>query len=95
MEKTYTYPQETWSEAECAKRAKHAPGNAFGDKPPKGIIAGSASTYPMYGQKMRFNGGTIIDGEWYQSVSVPLPIIPDTYEFYKLTSWGTVIRKKA
>ena len=37
--KTYTHPQETWNEKECAKRARHAPANAYGDKPPKGIIA--------------------------------------------------------
>lgn len=95
MSDTYTYPQETWDESECVRRARYAPADFWGNKPPKGIIASSASSYPMYGQTISFNGGTVIDGEWYKSVHKPLPIIPDTYEFYKLVSWGTIIRKKS
>lgn len=92
--KTFTKPQETWTAKECAKRAKSAPANHFGDCPPRGIIAGSSSTYPQYGQTMRFNGGTVVNNEWFEAVSVPLPIIPNSYEFANLVSWGTIIRKK-
>lgn len=92
--KTFTYPVETWSETECRYHAANAPADAFGNKPPKGIIASSASTSPQYGQTQRYNGGTVINDEWYEAVARPLPIIPDTYEFYKLSSWGTVIRLK-
>jgi hypothetical protein len=92
--KTYTHPQETWNEAECAKRARHALADHWGNKPPKGIIASNASSYPQYGQTIRFNGGTVINGEWYQAESRPLPVIPASYEFSKLSSWGTIIRKK-
>ena len=92
--KTYTHPQETWTEAECAKRARYAPADAFGNKPPKGIIASNASSYPQYGQTVRYNGGRVINGEWYQSECRPLPIIPASYEIVPLTSWGKVIRKK-
>ena len=90
--KTFTHPQESWDAQECAERAKSAPANAYGDRPPKGIIASSASTYPEYGQTIRFNGGTVINGEWYEAVSVPLPKIADGFEFATLTGWGTIIR---
>jgi hypothetical protein len=90
--KTYTHPQETWDKKECAKRAKYAPANVYGDKPPKGIIASNASSYPQYGQTIRFNGGTVIDEQWYKAVAVPLPSIPDTYEFVNLSSWGKRIQ---
>lgn len=92
--KTYTHPQETWGEKECLKHSKSAPADFWGNKPPKGIIARSASSYPEYGQTIRFNGGRVIDGEWYEAESRPLPIIPDSFEFAKLCSWGTIIRKK-
>lgn len=92
--KTYTHPQEAWDEAECNRRSNYAPKDHWGNRPPKGIIAGSASTYPGYGQTIRFNGGTVIDDEWYEAVCKPLPIIPDSYEIVNLPSWGTIIRKK-
>jgi hypothetical protein len=44
---------------------------------------------------VRYNGGfTAPDGKWYHGESKPLPAIPDTYEFYKIPTWGTYIRKK-
>jgi hypothetical protein len=92
--KTYTHPQETWNEKECAKRAKSAPRDFWGNRPPKGIIASNASSRPQYGQTIRFNGGTVIKGEWYEAESVPLPIIPPTFEIVTLCSWGKIIRKK-
>lgn len=87
--KTYTHKQETWDEKKCAAMAKRSRNGG-----PRGIIASSASSYPEYGQTIRFNGGRVIDGEWYESEAVPLPNIPDSYEFVNLVSWGTVIRKK-
>ena len=91
--KTYTHKQETWTEAECAKRANYAPKDAYGNTPPKGIIASNASSYPQYGQTIRFNGGRIINGEHYEAECKPLPLIPASYEFASLSSWGTIIRK--
>lgn len=93
--KTYTHKQETWNKSECERRARYAPADAWGNKPPKGIIAQSASSYPQYGQTVRFNGGRAFDGEWYQAESVPLPKIHPSFEFVNLISWGTVIRRKS
>jgi hypothetical protein len=92
----YTHPQETWTEQECAKRAKRTSHDGMGSKEPyKGKVADEASPYPSYGQTRRYNGGFIApDGNWYNGEIKPLPAIPDTYEFYKILTWGTYIRKK-
>ena len=90
----YNHPQETWTEAECAKRAKSAPADAFGNHPPRGIIAPSGSPYCHYGGTVRWNGGKVFDDVWYEAEHMPLPSIPDTYEIVPLSSWGLVIRKK-
>ena len=93
--KTYTHPQEKWTNTDCEKRSKYAPGDRWGNKPPKGIIAGSSSTRPGYGQTVRYNGGfTAPDGQWYAAESRPLPLIPDGWEFHCLPTWGTTIRKR-
>lgn len=84
----YQHPQEIWDEATCAKRARRGKG------PEKGMIASSSSVYPQYGQHTRYNGGCIRNGEWYQGEAVPLPQIPDTFEFEQRLSWGTFIRRK-
>lgn len=97
MAKTYyTHPQETWSEKECAKRARYRGTDSYGSKHPyAGLIASSASSRAQYGQTVTFNGGFIApDGEWYNGEIRPLPIIPDSFEFHKRISWGTYIRKK-
>jgi len=90
----YVYPQETWDEKECAKRARYAPKDHWGNRPPAGIIAGEGSPYCGYGRYVRWNGGCVRDGKWYKAEFMPLPIIPDSYEFYYKSSWGRCIRKK-
>ena len=93
--KTFTHSQETWDKAECERRANYAPKNAFGDRPPKGIIAHCSSPYPSFGQTRRYNGGFIaLDGKWYEAESKPLPKIHEDYEIFSMCSWGTAIRKK-
>jgi hypothetical protein len=96
MKKLYTYPQETWDEKKCAKIAKHRGKDGCGSVHPyPGLVAASGSSYPQYGQTVRFNGGTIIEGELYQYVMRPLPKIPDTFEFIRRVSWGTYLQKKS
>ena len=96
MKPVYTHPQQTWTAAECAKRAKSAPADHWGNRPPKGLINSSSAVHPGPGQTTRWNGGFIApDGEHYESECVPLPIIPDTFEFVNVPSWGTRIQKKA
>jgi hypothetical protein len=90
---TYTHPQETWDEKECLKRSKSAPADYWGNRRPAGLINDVASSHPSYGQRVSYNGGVIIGGAWYQSEEVPLPIIPISYEFVAVPSWGMRIQK--
>jgi hypothetical protein len=94
MKDCYTHKQETWSGKECAKRARYAPKDPWGNRPPKGLISHVGSAYPEYGQRKTYNGGCIRDGEHYRSEYKPLPVIPEGWEFAPLESWGTVIRRK-
>lgn len=90
----FVHEQETWDEKECAKRARYAPKDHWGNRPPKGIISNSGSVYCQYGDYVRWNGGITRDGKWYKAEYKPYPVIPDTYELYLLISWGKCIRKK-
>lgn len=92
--KTYSYPVETWSVAQCEKAAKKIHRDGLGTVGgPRGLIAHAGSSYPMYGQTIRYNGGTTIDDEWYEAVYRPLPKIPAGFHFANVVSWGTVIVK--
>lgn len=91
--KIYTHPQETWSFQECQRRARFAPKDAWGNRPPRGIIAASSSTHAQYGQTKYYNGGITINNVWYAGEYNPLPLIPNEFEFVSLSSWGTIIRK--
>ena len=96
MKPLYIHPQEVWDEKKCAQVSKRRGRDGSGTLHPyPGLVASSGSSYPEYGQRIRFNGGRIIDGELYQREEVPLPQIPDTYEFYYISTWGTYLRKKA
>lgn len=95
MNETYSHPQETWDEKECAKRARYAPKDHWGNRPPKGLISNVGSSYPEYGQTKSYNGGTIINDKWYKSEHRPLPKIHPDYEIVVLSSWGKIIRKKS
>lgn len=92
--KIYVHKQDIWSEAECRKRSRYNPPNAYGDKNPwPGLISGSADPYAGYGHTVRYNGGCIRDGEWYDGESKPLPKIPETYRFVYRPTWGTYLER--
>lgn len=92
MKELYTHPQETWDEKKCEKMYRYAPKDHWGNRPPKGIIAQSGSAYVQYGHTVRWNGGTIREGELYEAEHLPLPSIPKTYEFVPVIGWGTRIQ---
>lgn len=96
MKETYfTHPRETWNEKECIKRARKVNRDGMGTVGgPKGLINHAGSSYPSYGQTIRYNGGCIRNGELYAGESVPLPKIPKTFHFVSHCSWGTAIEKK-
>jgi hypothetical protein len=90
----YVHPQEIWNEEECEKRAKYAPKDPWGNRPPKGIISHTSSPYIQYGDRTKNKGGVCIDGVFYAIEHKPLPKIPDSYEFLESWGWGILIRKK-
>ena len=92
--KIFTHKQETWDRAKCQKEANRVFRDGMGTPGPRGIIASSGSNYPQYGQTQRYNGGTIVDGEWYEAVSVPLPAIHEDFCFESWPAWGRFIKKK-
>ena len=90
--KTFTHPVETWDAAKCEKVAKHRSKDGCGMLHPyPGRIAASASSRPQYGQTVRYNGGIVIGGEWYEAEAVPLPLIVPGFAFLKRVSWGTYL----
>lgn len=96
MKSEYIAPQETWDYDKCLKMSKVIRRDGNGTPwPYRGLINSSGSSYPEYGQTVRFNGGFIApDGEHYKSHTVPLPKIHKDFEFYQIISWGLQIRKK-
>jgi hypothetical protein len=47
----------------------------------------------MYGQTKRYNGGTTINGEFYNREAKPLPRIAPGYKFLNRPTWGTYLVK--
>lgn len=84
----YTHPQETWTVKQCEKMIKQ---RLYGG--PKGMVCADSSPYVNYGSCVRFNGGCVREGKWYPGEQKPLPILPEGYEFYRVTSWGLFIQK--
>lgn len=90
MKDLYTYPQETWDEKKCEKVARRLAKDGYGTPyPERGYFSFSGSAYPQPGLgAVRYNGGTIIDGEHYESVEIPLPKIAKGFSFERVLSWG-------
>ena len=86
----YKGPQEVWDLKRCGKAAKYAPKDHWGNRPPKGIIVADSASMPLYG-KRRYNGGIVIDGEWYEGTDNPYPLVPPPYGLFWLSAWGVII----
>ena len=88
----FTHPTETWTPEQCRKAARQRMRDGLGTVGgPKGLIAPSGSCRLQYGSTIRYNGGTVINGEWYAGEHKPLPVLPDGFEFRSVTSWGICI----
>jgi len=89
----YDYPAEIWDAATCEKKAKHLAKDGMGTKYPfRGYIGSSASVPAAYGVT-RYNGGTVIDGAWYDGINRPLPTLATGFEIVVVPSWGWRIVK--
>lgn len=94
--KTYKRKKETWSVKKCERLAKRKNVDGLGTEGgPRGLIHDSGSAYSIaYGTTKRFNGGTIVDGEWYEAIHNPMPKLPKGWEIVWVVSWGQVIKKQ-
>lgn len=88
----FIHEKEIWNEKDCAKAAART---KFGFPwPHKGLIAPHGSKKIHYGQSKVYGKGCIIGERWYKGETIPLPEIPNTYEFYDIPTWGIHIRRK-
>jgi hypothetical protein len=77
----YVYPTETWDAAKCARMARCVTRDGMG------------TPYPLRGmiwwlpKSQDYNGGTIIQGEWYQGVVHSLPILAEGYRWESIPTW--------
>lgn len=87
--KIYEHKQEVWTEAECRKisRRRHTDGCGTKETHP-GRFSFSGSPYPGYSQTVRYNGGCLRDGEWYDGEHIPFPVIPPSYKIEHVPTWG-------
>lgn len=88
----YQNKPEVWDEKTCARKAKRRAKDGLGTPYPfKGYIGSTTSN--QFGE-IRYNGGCIRDGEWWQGENKPLPTIHEDYEIVHVPTWGYRIRKK-
>ena len=90
MTKYHSSEREVWDLKKCQKAARAIWRDSLGTPGPRGIVQIDSTSYPRYGAK-GYNGGCVIDGEWYQGINNPWPLLPEPYVFAGLPSWGTVI----
>lgn len=82
--------REVWDEKLCKKLANATATDGMGTKYPfKGYVG-----HRVREVVVKYNGGTIIDGQWYQGVITPRPLLPKDYEFINVTSWGLRLIKQ-
>jgi hypothetical protein len=91
--KIYNYPAEIWDAKTCEKKAKHLATDGLGTKYPfRGYIGSSASRPTAYGTET-YNGGIVINNEWYNGTNRPLPIVANGFKIVVVPTWGWRIVK--
>ena len=89
----YQFPRETWDREKCERLAKHVAKDGLGTPYPWPGYIGSYTSPAAYGD-IRYNGGCIHDGQWWQGEHRPLPKIHEDFEIIFVTHWGWRIKKK-
>lgn len=83
QEERYVFPQQEWNEEKCRKLAKAVQRDGLGTPYPFRGYVGN-----ILPKSQNYNGGTIVDGEWYKGVVHPLPKIPNNFKFVYVSTWG-------
>ena len=88
----YEHPRETWDRKKCEKLAKRIAKDGLGTKYPfKGYIGDLIRQ--CSGTKVWHNGGTVIDGKWYQGETQQLPDVAEGFKIVNVLTWGYRIIK--
>jgi len=81
----FQHPQETWDFAKCKKLANRIAKDGTGTKYPfKGHLH-SGEIGHIGG--IRYNGGTSIDGEWWQGEEDQMPILAEGFKIVRNPTW--------
>jgi len=89
----FVHPQEVWDLSTCEKKAKYTAKDGLGTPYPfKGYIGSETSIPPAFG-KIRYNGGCVHNGQWYEGEIRPLPSVAPGYEIVRVPRWGWQIKK--
>ena len=79
----YKMPKEVWDADRCEELANRRHRDGLGTPYPwKGYVG------HLIRKTERYNGGTIIDGKWYQGVEQTLPDVAEGYKLINVLSWG-------
>ena len=88
METYYQHPAEVWNRVKCERAAKHLARDGLGTPyPGKGYCPG------LRRGNIRYNGGTIIDGELYSGEEFQLPILAEGFVWDHPPTWCWRIQK--
>jgi hypothetical protein len=87
--KRYMYPKEVWDAKKCERLANATQTDGLGT--PYGFKGYVGNIVPT---SVDYNGGTSINGDWYQGVIYLRPHLAEGYEFVIVPTWGLRIVKK-
>jgi hypothetical protein len=83
----YQHKVENWDATKCDKAVNYEASDGLGTKYPfKGYLG-------THFGPIRYNGGCVRDGEWYQGENFPLPNIPKNFKIVYVMCWGWRIIK--
>jgi hypothetical protein len=87
----YQHPQVTWDKETCEKIAKRTVKDGYGTPYPfKGYIHPPT----QLGWHVRYNGGCVRNGDWWEGEIFPLPKVSKGFEIEHVSSWGYRLVKK-
>lgn len=86
-------PRETWDKKKCERVARSRFRDGLGTiGGPRGYV--SCSIYPAWGT-IRFNGGCVVEGEWYEGWDTPFPKLAPGFVWTHVCTWGYVVMKES
>ena len=89
----HTYPREIWDKKKCEKLVKRIRRDSYGTADPfPGYLGSFNSIPPLYGG-IKYNGGIVVKGKWYQGTKNLYPSLPAGFKIIKVPTWGWRIIK--